>query len=130
MQNKILIGKEKLLITYKLLNDTLFILLVLFTSALMAEGLLPGIVSNHVGLYKIAFVILVNLFLIVFLFNKLKISHAPSQDKKAVVMIFLLFIILIFNGMLNIEILLSIFILILVSIIFYLFYKIIGSETD
>ena len=130
MQNKILIGKEKLLITYKLLNDTLFILLVLFTTSLMAEGLLPGIVSNHVGLYKIAFVILVNLFLIVFLFNKLKISHASSHGKKAIIISFVLFIILIFNGMLNIEILLSIFILILVSIIFYLFYKIIGSETD
>jgi hypothetical protein len=130
MFNKILISKEKLLIIYKLLNDTLFILLALFTSALIAEGLLPGIVSNHVGLYKIAFLILVNLFIILFLFNKLKISHALSHDKKALVIIFLLFIILIFNGMLNIKIILSIFILFLVSIVFYLFYKIIGSEAD
>lgn len=56
--------KEKLSVIYKLLHDLLFILLVFLAISLLAEGILPGIISAHVGISKIIILVAGTIFLI------------------------------------------------------------------
>lgn len=55
------IAKNKLLIFYKLLGDLLFLLLTFFVLALIADGLLSGLVSSHISFLKILALITLNL---------------------------------------------------------------------
>ena len=52
------------LIAYKLLHDVLFALLVMLSFTLLAEELIPGIISEHIGISKIVVIIAANIFLI------------------------------------------------------------------
>jgi len=113
-------NKKNLRIIYKLLHDILFILFVFFILTLIAEGLLPGIVSSRLGLYKIILLIFCIFFLIQLAFGK--IGDAPagsfSNKKSSYVLLFILAA-LIFNGMLNLGLPLNIFVLILALTVLY-----------
>ena len=54
-------AKEKILILYKLLGDLLFLLLAFFFLSLIADGLIPGIVSSHISFLRIIILIVLNL---------------------------------------------------------------------
>lgn len=117
------ISRNKLLIAYKLLNDALFILLFFFVLALLGEGLLPGLVSSHLGLYKILIVVLADIIAINFFSVKLEIKSAKfSQQKTAFVLLFVLAALL-FNGLLKAGLTLNLLILLLAGLIFYFSYK-------
>lgn len=117
------ISRNKLLVAYKLLNDVLFILLFFFVLALLGEGLLPGLVSSHLGLYKILIVVLADIIAINFFSVKLEIKSAKfSQQKTAFVLLFVLAALL-FNGLLKAGLTLNLSILLLAGLIFYFSYK-------
>lgn len=124
------ISRNKLLIAYKLLNDALFILLFFFVLALLGEGLLPGLVSSHLGLYKILIVVLADIIAINFFSVKLEIKSAKfSQQKTAFVLLFVLAALL-FNGLLKAGLTLNLLILLLAGLIFYFLYKTILLEKN
>lgn len=126
--NKI-IDKNWLRVFFKLLHDTLFILLVFFALSLVAEGLLPGIIASHFGMSKFIVLILINIFLITLTgpFLKAEVS-APLANKKMILAISFLGIILIMNGLLKMNIFLNFFVTALAIIIAYLAFQVILQE--
>lgn len=95
-------------IAYKIAHDSLFILLLFFTLVLIAEGLLPGIISDHFGIYKIFVAIILNSMAVKFLADKLKNKIKPSaqvqeKGKKKMIAFIILISILFINSILETE---------------------------
>jgi len=124
------ISWNKLLIAYKLLNDALFILVIFFVLAMLAEGLLPGIVSSHLGLYKIMVVILVDIAVINYFSAKLRIGTTKFSRKKTAFMLLLVLTALLFNSLLKADLVLNLFILFFAGLIFYYLSKTILLEKN
>ncbi|MDP1884132.1 MAG: hypothetical protein Q8L10_02085 [Candidatus Moranbacteria bacterium] len=119
---------ENLIIIYKLLNDSLLLWLALFVFALIAEGLIPGIVSQHLELYKIAFAMLINIVLIHKIREDAQIGNADILNKKIAWPLFFIFVLLLFNSMLKLDVYLSLSILAAVSATVYLIFKAFQKE--
>ncbi|HLN18814.1 MAG TPA: hypothetical protein VK255_01425 [Patescibacteria group bacterium] len=118
------IKTNQMTIAYKLLYDVLFISLLFFFMALIVEGVLPGIITAHIGFTKMVFVIFVIIFGIYILGDHLKISPASSNlNKKTAGILLSIFVLLIFNSLLKLNIFLNIFIVLTVMITGYFIYK-------
>lgn len=128
MFRKVNLEKNKLLLAYKLLADALVILLVFFVLSLMAEGVLPGIVSDHFGLYKIAFLTIVGVLALTYLGRVAEIKPEEKHDKKTAFVLLFVATLLIFNSLIKINILLNIIILVAVGASGYLIYKLIFED--
>jgi hypothetical protein len=115
---------EKNLVIYKLLHDSLFVFLLFFVLALIAEGALPGVIASHFGLYKIAVLILLNILAITSIGRFFKITEKNISHKKIAGSLFFLSALLIFNGLIKLPLILSLFILITVFAIFYFLFKV------
>jgi len=61
---RLLSNRENLKVVYKILHDILFIVLIFFLLALIAEGLIPGIITTHIGFSRVVTFIFVNLLAI------------------------------------------------------------------
>ena len=124
------LAENKMLpVVFKLLHDTLFLLLAFFALTLVAEGLLPGIISRYFGISKIIVLVLGNVFLITLLGNFLKIRPTPkSTNKKMILAISFLGVILIVNGLLKMNLFLNLFITTLAIGVAYIFYTILLQE--
>ncbi|HCU70385.1 MAG TPA: hypothetical protein DIC35_01360 [Candidatus Moranbacteria bacterium] len=109
-------------ILYKLSCDSLLILVFFFVLVLIAEGLLPGIISTRLGLYKIVVVICANLLLTISIKN-LFLSEDQNLPSQKILWISLgIALLLIFNSLFSLPIYLNLFILALSgAIIFYIF---------
>lgn len=131
MFHRVNINKNYLLIIYKLLVDSLFIALIFFILALIAEGVLPGIVTSHVGFSKIIVFIGSALLGSYFLARIAGISfkRKPSNKKTAIFMLFII-ILLIFNSLIKISIFLSLPILALILISLYFLYQVVIKEAQ
>lgn len=103
--------KVWLTIAYKLLYDALLILLVFFILAMIAEGLLPGIVTNHIGLYKIALPILADMLAIFGLQKLAGLEEGNKMSKKTAYSLVVLLALLLFNSIRHLNIFLALFIL-------------------
>ena len=101
--------KENIVIAYKLLTDVLFIMLAAFILAMLAEGALPGIIASHIGLSKIAMLIMLDVLLISFVMRIAEIPEKNVANKKIAQMLFIVMGLLIFNSLLQLNIFLAIF---------------------
>jgi hypothetical protein len=119
---------EKIKIVYKLLHDSLLILLVFFVLALIAEGVIQGIISNHFGIYKIAILVLVNILAVINLGRFMGISTKNKTNKKIAWPLFFILTLLVFNSMFRLNIYLNLFILLAVAIVSYFIFKILQEE--
>ena len=125
------INEDSLKIIYKLLHDSLFLSIIFFLLALIAEAVLPGIIISHIGFSKIVIIILTNVFLIKILTVKVMpekiVENNKSKNnslKKITIPLLILGVLLIFNSQLGMNIFLNIFILFIASAIGYLSYRI------
>lgn len=110
-------AKNKLLIIYKLLADLLFLLLFFFTLTLIADGLIPGIVSSHISFLKIVILITLNLGALYFVGAAAEISLSEERpNKKTIAFLAMLALLLILNGVFKLNLYLAIFILAVTSI--------------
>lgn len=128
MLPKINFNNNSKIIAYKLLNDLLFILLVFFLLTLAAEGLLPGIVSSHLAIYKLIVIILLNILAIESLAKNLKITIPERKNKKTIFFISLALALLLFNQLLKLNIVLSLALLALLFLAAYFLYKVLFQE--
>lgn len=113
--------RENLLVAYKLLVDSLFILFVVFISSMLAEGALPGIISGHIGLYKIALLIAADVLAISIIIKQAEIPERTVINKKIAWPLFFILGLLIFNSMLQLNIFLAVFLLAAIFVMtFYL----------
>lgn len=121
-------NKETLSIVYKLLHDGLLILLIFFMLALVAEGVLPGIIASHFGLYKVALLILGNI-LAIFGIRKIAGIYADSAiDKKIAWPLIFISALLIFNSLIKLNFILNLFILIFIFASGYFIAKVLQEE--
>ncbi len=119
-----LLPKTKLLIGYKLLGDTLFLFSLFFILALIADGLIPGIVTNHISFLKMIFVLSLNLIALQVVGHLAEIKIATiRQNKKTIITLIAIGTLLIFNSLLKLNLYLAFFILLLTLFSSYFLYK-------
>lgn len=116
-------NREKLAVVYKLLHDVVLVFLVFFILAIIGEGILPGVISNHLAIYKIIIPILLVVFAINLLGSRLNLTVDKSQNKKAIYVSLFIVFALILNGARDILIFPALVILISSATIVYFFYK-------
>lgn len=73
-------NKSFQLIAYKLLHDALFLSVISFAGMIVVEGVLPGLISSHIGLAKMAIIILILLTIIIWLGGKLQIAYHSEES--------------------------------------------------
>lgn len=71
--------KQFELLVYKLLNDALFLWLLVFAGMLVLEGVVPGYFSAHLSFTKIILVLFAILFSIIWLGKRNDISFEPHN---------------------------------------------------
>ncbi len=112
MRPKITLSKNFQLIALKLLHESLFILIILFFFSLLAESVLPGLVSSRLGLWLPALLLVLNVFLINWLKEKTGIldnsKEALALNKKEALFVFLVLFIFVFNSVLRLSLFLGI----------------------
>lgn len=117
--------KNIFLIAFKLLIDMLFLLLIFFTLAIIADTLIPGIVSSHISFLKIIFVLLLNLSALFWVANKYELSATKKTiNKKTVLPLTVLGAFLIFDGLIQIKLAFSFSFLLLTLFTGAFFWKI------
>lgn len=125
------VKKEYLVIFYKLLHDTLFIFLAMFVLALIAEGLLPGIVSSRMGLGVLLLLTAGNFFAIYLAATAANLDAPNYTVKKTTFFLFLfLLLLLVLNSALKVHTLITITITLSVAIGGYYLYKIVEEEIE
>ncbi len=97
------------LIFFKLLNDSLLLLLVFFLFLVIADGILPGFISNYYNPAIVALLILINILLLSFLEKKINLNLEQADNKKAIFYTLPVIIILIFITFFRLNIWLNLF---------------------
>ena len=120
--------QDKIIVIYKLLHDFLLIWSVFFVFAMFSEGLITGIVSSRLELYVIAGIMLISIFLIRKLGASAKIESAAQTNKKIAWPLFFILGLLIFNSLVDLNIFLNIFIMLLIFVSAYFTFKIFQEE--
>jgi hypothetical protein len=116
------------LILFKLLNDLLLILLFFFGVFVLADGVLPGIISNYFKPYVVALLLLTNIVLIFFVGQKIGANVSSKKNKKTALALVFVSALLLFLNFLGINIFLNLF-LVLVSLgVGYYIYKVLTEE--
>lgn len=131
LSEKLQPNKSTLAIFYKLLHDSLFVFIIFFILALIAEAVLPGIIISHIGFSKMVIVILINILLLQTLAKKIaadqvvaNIEVKNKSAKKFITPLLALGALLIFNSQLEMNIFLNLFFILISGIIGYLSYKV------
>lgn len=122
-----LFNQNFFLVSYKLLHDLLFVLLLLLAGTLLAEELITGIISEHIGISKIVILVVANILLINFIHPQIENSlekNSPAANKKTILAVSFFGLLLLINSFLKIGFLLNFLLVIQVAIIIYLIYTI------
>ena len=126
---KISLHKNTYLVIYKLLHDALLLVLASFAGMLIVEGLLPGFVSSHISLDRVAISIFLILLAIVGIGNKFQITYPTPKIKRSKILPLLILsaFLLIGNSMLKFALWQNISITLITLFIFFLIYEMIFS---
>lgn len=129
---KITVKKDSLLLAYKLLYDLLLLLLLTFTGTLIAEGLLPGLVSSKISFSKLTLSLILTLALIVWLGKKLDITYSQIKINKSKILplLVMLSFLLIGNSLLKFSFWENIIITLSTLFAFFLFFELFYSSED
>lgn len=127
---KISIHKDNFLLAYKLLHDALLLALLTFGGILMADGLLPGLVTSKIGFSKIIVATVLILAAIAYLGENLGIHHeqAKLHKNKILPALVLFSFLLIGNAMLKFNFWENIIITLTTLFIFFLLYELIFAQ--
>lgn len=120
--------KQPELLLYKLLNDILFLWLLVFAGMLVLEGVVPGYFSAHLSFTKIMLVLFTILFLIVRLGKRNNILFEPHNREsifknKALLFLLLISFVLIINSLRSLGLIETIIFSLAVFVILLFFYK-------
>lgn len=127
---KILIDKNMLLLAYKLAYDSLLLLLFTFATILIAEGMLPGLVSSKIGFSKLTIALVLILAIIAYLGKKLNIDYDQTRINKSKILpaLILFSFLLIGNSLLKFTFWENIVITLATLLVFFLLYEIIYTS--
>ncbi|EKD46952.1 MAG: hypothetical protein ACD_67C00003G0004 [uncultured bacterium] len=129
---KITIDKNILLVTYKLLHDALFLILLAFAGTLVADALLPGLITSKISFSKITLLLVLTVGAIVYLGKKLQITYPEKKLNKSKILpaLILFSFLLIGNSLLKFTFWENIVITLVTLFIFFLFFELIFSSEE
>lgn len=118
------IDKNLLLMIYKLSHDVLLLSLITFFISMIAEGILPGFISSHMGFTKITFMLLLVVLATITLGKYLGIEISAAHVKKNIFTPFFLLasFLIIGNTMLKLPLWQNLFFTIIMVAIIYQFF--------
>lgn len=124
---QIKITHNSLLVSYKLLHDAMFLILLTFAGLLFSDALLPGLVTSKISFTKITLLLVLVMTLTGFLGKKLGISYPQAKANKSrlLPMLVLFSFLLIGNSLLKFTLWQNIVITLATLFIFFLFYELI-----
>ncbi len=128
MENNNKSQKENIIIlVYKLLNDAVFLMLMVFTALLAAESILPGVVSAHVSFLKVSLIIMALISALLYIGRKYTLSSPQIKIKKSklVIALIILFLPLAILSLIKFSFLEIFIILIATLLILFYLYKLI-----
>ncbi len=125
MLKKIKVPENVIKIAYKLANDLALILIIFFGLALLAETILPGMVSGRRGFEIVVFLLVADVFSIAYLAKNLGIKFGEEKKKKAIYGLLFLGVLMIISSLIKFGWILMIPIFILSVLVFYFLYQII-----
>ena len=111
------------LVSFKLLHDLLILSLAFFFVLVVADGILPGIISNYYDPAIVVLLVLVNIFLISFLEKSLKLDVKQKSNKKTAILV-----LLISNTFFRLNIWLNFFLTLLSFLIGFFIYRVFTEE--
>ena len=119
------ISKNTFILMYKLFYDALSLALLSFAGVLVAEGLLPGLITSKISISKILIAIILILSVIIYLGKNLDITYdQPKINKNKILSSLVLFsFLLIGNSMLKFSLWENIIITLSTLLFFFLFYE-------
>lgn len=130
---KIQISRNAYLLTYKLLHDLLFLVLLTFAGILAADGLLPVLaISSRISLSKMVIFLALNLGAIVFLGKKLEIKYKETKINRSKLLpaLILFSFLLIGNALLKFSFWENVTITLVTLFIFFLFFELLFSSKN
>lgn len=91
------------MVSYKLFHDIISLLLIAFAFLLITEGIVPGFVSAHLNITKLAIIIFAVLGAIIYLGRKVKVEYETPQkiNKKWIISLAVFSMLLIINSLLR-----------------------------
>ena len=116
------------LVSFKLLHDLLILSLAFFFVLVVADGILPGIISNYYDPAIVVLLVLVNIFLISFLEKSLKLDVKHKSNKKTAIFMLLILVLLISNTFFRLNIWLNFFLTLLSFLIGFFIYRVFTEE--
>ncbi len=116
------------LVSFKLLHDLLILSLAFFFVLVVADGILPGIISNYYDPAIVVLLVLVNIFLISFLEKSLKLDVKQKSNKKTAIFMLLILVLLISNTFFRLNIWLNFFLTLLSFLIGFFIYRVFTEE--
>ncbi len=130
MFRKIKPTTNQAIVFYKLLHDALFLMLLFFVFSMIAEGILPGIISGRVQLFVPAIAVLANIFLISAMAKKYGFPPSKKANQKSALALSGLILLLIFNVIWKLNFPAAPMIIIISAAAIYFFYSMIFPENS
>ena len=118
-------NKTNLTVSYKLLNDLLFIEIIFFLLALIGEGILPGTITSRVGFSKI--LVAVGFTILAIFYTGKKSDIKPEEikpNKKTTFLLLFILVLLIFVSLIKISIYLNLILSASIVLTGYYIYRI------
>lgn len=117
-------NKNLLIISYKLLGDVFFLLSLFFALALAVDGLIPGLITDHVSFLRLILLLVFNLAALYAIGNLAGIKFKQKENnKKTIVFLSVMAAIFIFNSLFKLNPYLAATIVALVILAGYFSYK-------
>lgn len=115
-------------VIFKLANDLLFLLMAFFFVLIVADGILPGIISNYYDPAIVIILLLANILLIYFLEKKVSLNIKPKINKKTALFMLIIIALLVSNAFFHLNIWLNLFLTLLSLLVGYFIYKVFTEE--
>ena len=135
MGSTLLKDKNKLFVAYKILNDSLFLILLFFVLAVLAESFLPGLITFHFRFYKIVLLLaanLIGLYYVSYLIQEksttLENLERAKPNKKTLLALLLVSFIILANTFFRLNILVSLVLVASIYAIGYFLYRVLFEE--
>lgn len=124
MLKKINLSENFKKITYKLSTDVALILIIFFVLALLAETVLPGIVSGRRGFEIVVFLLALDVVLNVYLAKELGLTFGDEKKKKAIYVLLFLGLLMLVSSLVKFGLILASLIVIFSVVVLYFLFKI------
>jgi len=129
MLKKIKFSENSKALIYKLANDIALVLIIFFLFALLAETVLPGMVSGRRGFEIIIPLLVLDIILIAYLAKNLGLNLGKEKNKKAIYTLLFFGMLIVLSSLIKFTWWLMLPIILISGIVFYFLYQLFAEES-